>query len=678
MFCRKCGKDLSATIKFCGFCGTPSKFFENTAHSTETIGIPAQLSQNEYVPSSYPGPEPFYKTVPVQLEKGASPSISRILATFGMAAILIVSSIWLYGDLDDPGDEEKLNPEDNAQNVFDATLHIQFNSWRTQDQGQDPLSHPDPWIRVYLVNSIYGSDESKNTKVWKDSLEWYGDIEFEFGLREYNNSLGIVIELYDFDGQTSQNPDAKDSTLMDINPDLSGSNDESKIIAFWYNFSANDDMPCVTAFEIQTACTETISLSSGLPRYNLVEIEVDGKDDDGSTDEFDSYIRFVVWWEKQEPDLPADFYTKDSDGDRVFDYLDYNDLMDIGVTITLDEFGIDSSYDKYMNLEVFINGDSRYLLGQTGDAIRIEGGEMQSFGESFFFDLDEMKEYSIIQFVAYSSGSLFDTDFDLNGEDDNSNILTLYFYSYSGELSANYNGGYADGRNDTGTDEVTDAMLRYSVVMTNTASLGEEKSFEWNYKSKNYRYDMYIDPDVYYEFKSLDHDISDEYDWPAGFARFTTPDEQYVINLANDLDSMARSEEFTELETANFILSFVQTIDYKIENYTNYQGIQDYPKYPVEMLWDGQGDCEDSAALYASLMEALGYDAVLLLFFGDIDGHAAIGISVPGATGKSYEYGGVDYYYAETTDTGPSIGLDPTYYFYGLDMSRAAYTYDVG
>ena len=61
---------------------------------------------------------------------------------------------------------------------------------------------------------------------------------------------------------------------------------------------------------------------------------------------------------------------------------------------------------------------------------------------------------------------------------------------------------------------VTDAMLRYSVVMTNTASLGEEKSFEWNYKSKNYRYDMYIDPDVYYEFKSLDHDISDEYDWP--------------------------------------------------------------------------------------------------------------------------------------------------------------------
>ena len=94
------------------------------------------------------------------------------------------------------------------------------------------------------------------------------------------------------------------------------------------------------------------------------------------------------------------------------------------------------------------------------------------------------------------------------------------------------------------------------------------------------------------------------------------------------------------------------------------------------MLWDGQGDCEDSSALFASLMEALGYDAVLLLFFGDSDGHAAIGISVSGASGTSYSYGGVEYYYAETTDTGTSIGVDPTYYFYGLDMSRASYTYD--
>ena len=330
------------------------------------------------------------------------------------------------------------------------------------------MSFPDPWLRIYT-----DSGEYRNTKVWKDSLEWYGDIEFEFDIQEYNNSLGIVIELYDSDDQSSQNPRVGNSTLMDINPNLSGSTSESKRIGFWYNLSTENNGVCVTAFEIEDACQESVSLSSGLPRYNLVEIEVDGKDDNNNdVNQFDSYIRFVIWWElKKEPNLSDDFYTLDSDGDGVKNYLDYNDEMDIGITVTLDEFGIASNYDEYINLEVFINGDSRYLLGQTGDSIRIQGGQMQSFDESFFFDIDDTIEYTIIQFVAYSSGWLFNSNFDLDGDLDNSNILTLYFYSNTGELSDNYKGGYADGNTDTGTDAVTDAMLQYSVVIIDTATL---------------------------------------------------------------------------------------------------------------------------------------------------------------------------------------------------------------
>ena len=150
-------------------------------------------------------------------------------------------------------------------------------------------------------------------------------------------------------------------------------------------------------------------------------------------------------------------------------------------------FGETLSINEYINLEVFINGDSRYLLGQTGDSIRIQGGQMQSFNESFFFDIDDTIEYTIIQFVAYSSGWLFNSNFDLDGDLDNSNILTLYFYSNTGELSDNYKGGYADGNTDTGADAVTDAMLQYSVVIIDTATLGDLRSFEWNYESKNYK-----------------------------------------------------------------------------------------------------------------------------------------------------------------------------------------------
>ena len=100
----------------------------------------------------------------------------------------------------------------------------------------------------------------------------------------------------------------------------------------------------------------------------------------------------------------------------------------------LNEFGIFSNYNEYMNVEVFINGDSRYLLGQTGDSILLESNTMTNFSESFFFDIDDNKEYSVIQFVAYSSGWLFNSNFDLDGNSDNSNILTLYFYSNNGSL----------------------------------------------------------------------------------------------------------------------------------------------------------------------------------------------------------------------------------------------------
>ena len=673
MFCRKCGKKLSASTKFCGLCGAQTKFAKETTKPTEQI----EETKDGYIVSPYTQKESTYAPLPTLAKNKDSSSKVLILITLVVVSTLLASSLWLYKNYDEEKDQSKSDVENDKLKTSDATVHIQLNSWRTLDMGQDMLSFPDPWIRIYTDNGEY-----RNTKVWKDSLEWYGNIEFEFDIQKDNfdnNSLGIAIELYDSDGQSSQNPRVGNSTLMDINPNLSGSTAESKRIGFWYNLSTEDNSVCVTAFEIEDTCQESVSLSSGLPRYNLVEIEVNGEDDgDNNANQFDSYLRFIIWWElKEEPNLSDDFYIMDSDGDGVKDYIDYNDEIDVGVTITLEEFGIASNYDEYMNLEVFINGDSRYLLGQTGDSIRIQGGQMEEFNESFFFDIDDTIEYTIIQFVAYSSGWLFNSNFDLDGKWDDSNILTLYFYSNTGELSDNYNDGYADGSEDTGGDAVTDAMLQYSVVTTDTASLGETRTFEWNYGSKNYNYEMYIDPDVYYYFKSLDHDLSYEADWPAGYARFTTPDEQYVINLANDLNDMAVAEGFTELETANFILSFVQTIDYKVDNYTNYQGIQEYPKYPVEMLWDGQGDCEDSSALYASLMEALGHDAVLLLFLGNIEGHAAIGISVPGASGKSYQHDGVDYYYAETTDTGPLIGDDPTYYFPGLDMNQASYIYDV-
>ena len=67
-------------------------------------------------------------------------------------------------------------------------------------------------------------------------------------------------------------------------------------------------------------------------------------------------------------------------------------------------------------------------------------------------------------------------------------------------------------------------------------------------------------------------------------------------------------------------------------------GVNEYPKYPIEMLWEHAGDCEDAASLYVSLMESIGYDALLILLLvkpndnEDWGGHAMPAIYIPNAT----------------------------------------------
>ncbi|NLA39228.1 MAG: transglutaminase domain-containing protein [Methanomicrobiales archaeon] len=79
----------------------------------------------------------------------------------------------------------------------------------------------------------------------------------------------------------------------------------------------------------------------------------------------------------------------------------------------------------------------------------------------------------------------------------------------------------------------------------------------------------------------------------------------------------------------------------------------EYPKYPTEMLVDGKGDCEDSAILMAALLDALGYDTVLLGY----PDHMVLGIQMEKFnpyyakyTPKYFNYGGKHYYPVEGTD----------------------------
>jgi hypothetical protein len=111
------------------------------------------------------------------------------------------------------------------------------------------------------------------------------------------------------------------------------------------------------------------------------------------------------------------------------------------------------------------------------------------------------------------------------------------------------------------------------------------------------------------------------------------------------------------------VIFFVQQIPYTHDNSTAsyYGGVfppaygnnGEYPKYPVETLVDGKGDCEDTSILAAAILDLMGYDVVLLRY----SDHMALGIEMTKFSPfyadyppKYYDYEGKRYYYVETTN----------------------------
>ena len=109
-------------------------------------------------------------------------------------------------------------------------------------------------------------------------------------------------------------------------------------------------------------------------------------------------------------------------------------------------------------------------------------------------------------------------------------------------------------------------------------------------------------------------------------------------------------------ERLNLVIALVQSLPYVGESC-------EYPRYPLEMLIDRQGDCEDAAILTAALVKQMGFEAVLLAFLEEH--HMAVGIRVlpPGHQElQAYAWNGDLYFYLEPTSLGWTIGQIPAAY----------------
>jgi transglutaminase-like putative cysteine protease len=126
---------------------------------------------------------------------------------------------------------------------------------------------------------------------------------------------------------------------------------------------------------------------------------------------------------------------------------------------------------------------------------------------------------------------------------------------------------------------------------------------------------------------------------------FVTSEDPAILALAQNM--IGSTSEMSQLQRAQYVSNFVQTvITYE---YDDVKGSTEYYKFPYETLYEGRGDCEDSALLYISLMKAMGYDTALLRLGYTGSGHAVPMVVIEGASGYSFEYDGKTFVCCEVT-----------------------------
>ncbi|RLF21896.1 MAG: hypothetical protein DRN15_10405 [Thermoprotei archaeon] len=135
-------------------------------------------------------------------------------------------------------------------------------------------------------------------------------------------------------------------------------------------------------------------------------------------------------------------------------------------------------------------------------------------------------------------------------------------------------------------------------------------------------------------------------------SEYVTYDEPVIVDVADLLREIAGYDD--EL-FANLVLQLVHELTY---NETL------YPKYPIETLVEGSGDCDNLSILAASIMRAGGLKVVIIICevrrspHEPLMGHAMIGVALSHPPEMPYRYGreawyveydGEVYYIAECT-----------------------------
>ena len=116
----------------------------------------------------------------------------------------------------------------------------------------------------------------------------------------------------------------------------------------------------------------------------------------------------------------------------------------------------------------------------------------------------------------------------------------------------------------------------------------------------------------------------------------------------------------TNMQRAIVVMCFVQdAIDYETDS--SQYGKEEFWATPLETVFSGRGDCEDTAVLFVSLAEVLGLDAGLVSFEDPVSGHMSAAVALEEGEqvtgGAIFVSDGVTYVYVETAVDGDNVPL---------------------
>lgn len=179
------------------------------------------------------------------------------------------------------------------------------------------------------------------------------------------------------------------------------------------------------------------------------------------------------------------------------------------------------------------------------------------------------------------------------------------------------------------------------------------RTYRWESLGRSWSVSLSFSSTQYDVFRSLPRAL--DFHQYGSYVADPRADEE-MERVSHALGDLAASASLNVWERLNLVVSFIQSLQY-----TKEQG--EYPKYPVETLVEGAGDCEDFAILTADLLQRFGFGVILLAY--TVEGHMAVGLRVLPLDTKdcqAYAWNGDIYYYLETTTPGWEIGHKPEIY----------------